>query len=67
MKTIGNHGDFSDESHLLTVIPSALIGPVCKLERFRYLQLVEGSFFIFSLQVMMFRCFALFAACLVVS
>ncbi|XP_042071861.1 NACHT, LRR and PYD domains-containing protein 12-like isoform X2 [Haplochromis burtoni] len=34
VKTTGNRGDFSDESHLLTVIPSALIGPVCKLERF---------------------------------
>lgn len=67
VKTIGNRGDFSDESHLLTVIPSALIGPVCKLERFRYLQLVQGSSFFFSLQVMMCRCFALFAACLVVS
>ncbi|XP_039889494.1 NACHT, LRR and PYD domains-containing protein 12-like [Simochromis diagramma] len=34
VKTTGNRGDFSDESHLLTVIPSALIGPVCKLEWF---------------------------------
>lgn len=28
--------DVNDELSLLTTIPSALIGPVCKLEEFRY-------------------------------
>lgn len=30
-----NYEDFTDELTLLTMIPSALIGPVCKLEQFR--------------------------------